>query len=156
MSIAKLILAKFSGELYSFCHRNIANKQMKMKTNTIEEIRRSNLLLLIKEIEDRTGKEGGQAQIARLSKTTPSYLSQIITQFVKPSGRKCIIGSKLARKLERGSNKPEGWMDALHINDNSVESELMSIYSSLSEKAKTDLLDKAREMAKTRKRKVIL
>ena len=119
---------------------------MAMNTPTIEEIRRSNLLLLIEEYS------GIQAEVARLAKTAPAHISQIVTRFVRPNGNMAIIGSKLARKFEAGCGKPKGWMDVLH-NDDPLTEELVNLFTSLPENKRAEILEVARQMVKPKRRK---
>jgi len=119
-----------------------------MNTSTIEEIRYANLLLLI---EENGGKENGQTTVARLCNTNRIYLNQIINRQTRSgSDLTAAVGSRLARKLEQGCGKPEGWMDVRHDPD---EDELRSIFAMLGEHGRAALLEKAREVLKTRKRK---
>lgn len=115
-------------------------------TPTIEEIRRTNLLLLVEE------HEGVQARVAKLTNTPTSHLSQIITRFTRPDGKVVIIGSKLARKIEQGCGKPEGWLDVLHIPGDPVVNELLDIFVGLSDKNRLEVLEQARAMSKRRRK----
>lgn len=67
-------------------------------------VRLRNLELLINEA-------GSAAQLARIAGTNSSYLSQIRHRMPTQSGKPRRIGDDLAEKLERGMEKPEGWMD---------------------------------------------
>lgn len=71
---------------------------------TVEDNRLENLKLLIKEF-------GSAAEVARLSGTAASYLSQIINRVPSRTGKPRDIGAELARKLENGCGKFKGWMD---------------------------------------------
>lgn len=117
-----------------------------MNTPTIEEIRRSNLLLLIEEAG------GIAAEVARRAKTAPAHISQIVTRFERPNGNVAIIGSKLARKFEKGCGKPEGWMDVLHDTD-PITTELLDIFVTLPEKKRLEVLNQARSMINTRSKR---
>ncbi len=121
-----------------------------MTSLTIEEIRYNNLLMLI---EENGGQNGGQTEVARRSGTSPTYLSQIVIRFTKASGQVAIVGSKLARKLEQGCDKPVGWMDVAHDGTDEREGQLLDIYRQLSDAARADLFEKATEMVKRRKKK---
>lgn len=67
-----------------------------------KEIRLINLRKLLKEAKTA-------AWLAKTAHTSPAYISQILSN--KSKGN---IGDKLARKLERATGKPKGWLDSLH------------------------------------------
>ncbi|MFA5631483.1 MAG: hypothetical protein WC997_08235, partial [Porticoccaceae bacterium] len=67
-----------------------------------------NLLLLVQEAGNN------QAEVARRSDTSPSYINQIIRQLKTPNGTTRSVGTRLARRLEQGFAKPKGWMDEDH------------------------------------------
>ncbi len=71
---------------------------------TINEIRKTNLLILIDEV-------GKKSAIAKLADTDPAYISQVLSENPKHSRN---IGEDFARKLESGCGKPRGWMDQYH------------------------------------------
>ncbi|WAR46936.1 hypothetical protein [Methylomonas rapida] len=71
---------------------------------TINEIRKTNLLILIDEV-------GKKSTIAKLADTDPAYISQVLSENPKHSRN---IGEDFARKLENGCGKPRGWMDQYH------------------------------------------
>jgi len=128
-----------------------------MKTkNTIEEIRLTNLRLLIEECESvtvgkKTYRAGTATALAIKCKTSSSYLSQILIRFKNPSGSVREVGTELARKLEKGSKKPLGWMDVKHDEVDSQENEFRILYAAMSDEAKTALLEQARKLAKSKK-----
>lgn len=144
------ILAKCSAQL---------NNSYIMKTkNTIEEIRLTNLRLLIEECEavtvgKQTYRAGTAAALAARSKTSPSYLSQILIRFRNPSGNIREIGTELARKLEKGAKKPIGWMDVRHDDLDSAENELRLLYAAMDESAKATLMAQARLISQIGKKK---
>lgn len=72
-----------------------------------DEIRLINLRSLIAE-------KGTIAAVADASGTAAAYLSQITTGNLLPSGKPRVVGTRLARKLEIGCAKPDGWMDQHH------------------------------------------
>ncbi len=72
---------------------------------TAGKTRLMNLEILIKEA-------GGQRQLAERADLTPSVISQIKT------GRRS-LGEKLARKIEAGAMKPQGWLDQDHSDSTS-------------------------------------
>lgn len=111
-----------------------------MKTNmTTGDIRRHNLQLLIDESEERTA-----IALAKKCQTSHSYLSQILTQFPTKNGTARILGPQVARKLEIGCGKPEGWMDQLHDDIDPAESELVNIFRSLDEDKRAILLQQGK------------
>ncbi len=73
----------------------------------IEQVRLANLELLVAEA-------GSAAELARRASTNESYLSQIRRKFSTPKGTPRGVGDDLAVKLEKGMDKPEGWMDEPH------------------------------------------
>lgn len=72
-----------------------------------EHIRLQNLELLIAEA-------GSAAKLARIAGTNSSYVSQVRNQMPTKKGTPRGVGDDLAKKLERGMKKPEGWMDEPH------------------------------------------
>jgi SOS-response transcriptional repressor LexA len=67
-----------------------------------KEIRVRNLRHLI-------GEAGGQRKLAARSGVNPAYLSQILSERTRRG-----MGDGVARRLEKGMDKPHGWMDVLH------------------------------------------
>lgn len=107
---------------------------------TIEEIRRANLRKLIKE-----SPEGTTVALAEKCNTSKSYLSQILTRYKTGSGRSKEIGTDLARKLEKGSGKPVGWMDVLHGGEvDSEENELTNLFLAMDDDMRAVFLQQAR------------
>lgn len=72
----------------------------------LKDIRRHNLSLLVSQFETI-------AAVADLAGTSEKYLSQIINQTLQGDTARG-LGDAVAAKLERGCNKPEGWMDQDH------------------------------------------
>ena len=72
-----------------------------------EQVRFRNLELLITEA-------GSVAELARTAGTNNSYLSQVRHRTRTPNGTPRRVGDALAEMLERGMQKPEGWMDEPH------------------------------------------
>lgn len=72
---------------------------------TVAEIRRENLEILALEF-------GTVDAVAEKAATSPVYLSQIKNRAVdSKTGRPREMGTKVARKLEKGCGKQPGWMD---------------------------------------------
>lgn len=69
------------------------------------EIRLANLRKLLRETKTA-------AALAYAANTSPAYISQILSKKTKGS-----IGNKLARRLELAANKPKGWLDLLHNDE---------------------------------------
>jgi len=67
-----------------------------------KEIRLINLKQLLTEAKTA-------AALAYAANTSPSYISQILSQKTKGS-----IGNKLARRLELAAGKSKGWLDTIH------------------------------------------
>lgn len=76
----------------------------------INEIRKNNLRLLIKE-------KGSIELLAHDCETSPSYISQILTGVPSRTGKPRNVGDKLASKLEVGCQKPHSWLDMPHTED---------------------------------------
>lgn len=75
---------------------------------TIDQIRRENLELLV-------GELGTLDAVAEAGGTSSVYLSQVRNQAIdKKSGLPRKMGTVVARRLERGAGKSEGWMDQDH------------------------------------------
>ncbi len=125
--------------------------------NTIEEIRLANLRLLIEEcpavtIGKKVYRAGSAAAVAAKCKTSASYLSQILIRFQNPSGKVREVGTDLARKLEKGTKKPIGWMDIKHDEVEPAESEFRLIYAAMDEVQKAALLEHAKLISKIGKK----
>lgn len=69
-------------------------------------VRRQNLLLVVRQIG------GNQAELARLLKCTPGYISQLLNEW---QGRG--MGSVFARRVEAALGKKKGWMDVFRPED---------------------------------------
>jgi len=92
-----------------------------MKSNN--EIRLENLHRLIKEA-------GTQEQLSEVSGVSRIYLNQIKKQRPDPStGKTRNVGDALARKLEKGMGKPEGWMDKDHSDADHIHSATQQQFS---------------------------
>lgn len=79
-----------------------------MSMKDINTIRRENLLRLLKEA-------GTQESLAERCEVSHIYLNQIKNMRPDPTtGKVRNVGNQLARKLEKGMGKPQGWMDADH------------------------------------------
>lgn len=82
---------------------------------TIADIRHENLVALIKEL-------GTSEAVADASQTNPVYISQLLNRAPdSKTGKPRQIGDPLARKLEAGCGKPEGWMDNVHSYPSQVQ-----------------------------------
>lgn len=67
-------------------------------------IRKENLRSLIREF-------GSAKEVANRSGLSEYYLSQILTDVKLPSGKIRGVGDDAARALEKGCQKPPGWLD---------------------------------------------
>jgi len=112
--------------------------------NTIHDIRRRNLELLIQDEQF-----GSQAAVAAITNIRASYLSQIRTRFAR-NGKTVELGSKLARQIETACGKPAGWMDTDHQNDEK-DNELVELYARMTDEMREVLLNHARLMVKLKK-----
>jgi len=70
-----------------------------------------------KKLEQLIQEYGTIEAVAAAAGTAAQYLSQIKNGVASASGNPRGIGDALARKLERGCNKHEGWMDQIESND---------------------------------------
>ena len=97
----------------------------------ISDIRKLNLSKLIEEA-------GSATRLAKKAGTAPAYISQIMTGAPQKSGKAYVVGDKVARRLERAMNKPDGWMDREHLSADNDETPgataLASMLSSLGDK----------------------
>lgn len=106
---------------------------------TVQEIRLSNFRLLLSEA-------GTQAELARRAELAQPYINQLAKAVKHPDGTPRSIGDEAARKLEKGMDKPVGWMDRDHTMAmlfselNGLEGQLVTIYRQLDEAAKDELL----------------
>lgn len=73
----------------------------------IHDIRLANLCVLLNEA-------GSIEALADLAEVSDDNLKAIYGGKTYPNGRRKGIGDRLARKLEAGMAKPDGWMDILH------------------------------------------
>ena len=64
-----------------------------------------------RQIDRLIAEAGSAAGLARRAGASGSYLSQIRSGTAYPDGRPRRMGDRLAAKLERGMDKPVGWMD---------------------------------------------
>ena len=91
-----------------FIFITVLNKTTPITPNRRHEaVRLGNLELLVEEA-------GSATSLARLAKTSESYLSQIRNRLRTPKGTPRSVGDSLAEKLERALGKPIGWMDEPH------------------------------------------
>ena len=75
----------------------------------ISEIRKANLLELI-EIKSN----GSQKDFANAVPTAPAYISQIINETIGRNGKPAVVGTAMARKIEKAFNLEHGYMDIFH------------------------------------------
>ena len=74
----------------------------------VEEIRRDNLLALIKEA-------GNASRLAALTDTPSPYISQVSRAVANSKGKGArTMGPDVARRMEAKMGKPRGWMDTDH------------------------------------------
>lgn len=88
-------------------------------TMDISEIRKSNLLDLIE-----SKANGSQKDFANAVPTAPAYISQIINGTIGRNGKPAVVGTAMARKIEKSFSLEHGYMDTSHKNevlDNNVD-----------------------------------
>lgn len=79
---------------------------------TVQNIRRANLALLLQECAKDIGRErGAAAELTRRTGVPDSFISQFLNRRPHARGGERSMGDSTARKLERGMDKPMGWMD---------------------------------------------
>lgn len=75
---------------------------------SVQENRYDNFELLIREA-------GGVSKLAkRCGYNKAAYLYQVRAKATRPNGQQLQIGDRMAAKLEKGMNKPAGWLDFPH------------------------------------------
>lgn len=74
----------------------------------ISEIRKANLLELIE-----LKANGSQKDFALAVPTAPAYISQIINGTIGRNGKPAVVGTAMARKIEKSFDLPHGYMDTL-------------------------------------------
>lgn len=125
--------------------------------HTAEEIRLANLRLLIEECPEYkqgkvTARAGSLTAVALYCDTSASYLSQILIRFKQKNGKIREVGPRLARKLEKGAGKAQGWMDVVHDDVEPTENEFRLIYATLNEDQKAAILEHAKLISKIGKK----
>lgn len=110
----------------------------------IQELRLIKLKQLIAEM-------GSVAAVANAAGTAAAYLSQITTGVLLASGKTRTVGTQLARKLEAGCGKPDGWMDRLDDKESPDVAEMLRIYDGLDDTLKSAMLEQVRLLHKIQK-----
>ncbi|WP_171501392.1 S24 family peptidase [Acinetobacter lwoffii] len=87
----------------------------------ISEIRKANLLDLI-----ASKANGSQKDFANAVPTSPAYISQIINGTIGRNGKPAVVGTAMARKIEKSFTLQHGYMDVPHSQaqikfDNNVD-----------------------------------
>ena len=109
---------------------------------TIDEIRRHNFMLLLKECGT---ERGAAARLAALTGIAPALISQIKSAAPHKSGVARGIGDVTARNLERGMQKEEGWMDRDHSEATTMqEADVLDVMRQLTTEQRDHLLMTAR------------
>lgn len=75
----------------------------------ISEIRKANLLELIE-----LKANGSQKDFANAVPTAPAYISQIINGTIGRNGKPAVVGTAMARKIEKAFGLSHGYMDVSH------------------------------------------
>jgi SOS-response transcriptional repressor LexA len=78
----------------------------------ISEIRKANLLELIE-----TKANGSQKDFANAVPTAPAYISQIINGTIGRNGKPAVVGTAMARKIEKSFELDHGYMDVAHNSE---------------------------------------
>ena len=87
--------------MFSHARISLGTKACSNAAMDIHEIRRAHLRELTKE-------RGAKAKLAKLSESSPAYISQVLSETTKAN-----VGDDLARRIERAYGKPRGWMDQI-------------------------------------------
>jgi hypothetical protein len=95
---------------------------------TIKAIRRDNLIYVL-----NTRYDGVPNRLALAAGVAQNQISRVLTD--GPSRRD--LGSKLARKIEKASGLPTGWLD----NDHAISEEIMGKLSQLTPEQKKTIED---------------
>lgn len=112
---------------------------------TAQQIRMENFRILLEEA-------GSQAELHRRTKVPQPYINQLAKGTKLASGNERSLGDDTARKLEKGMEKPVGWLDKDHSMPmlfselNGLEGQLVTLYRKLDESGKEDLLSRANEL----------
>jgi hypothetical protein len=79
----------------------------------IQDIRFQNLAFLLEECAEEIGSHrGAAALLATLSGVKPSLISMLVNHALhSETGKRRLIGDETATKLEKGMEKPTGWLD---------------------------------------------
>ena len=112
------------------------------RVKSINEIRRDNLLLLVKEA-------GSAARLSLLTGVPAPYISQVSRGVAHSNkgGRPRVMGDDVARRLEQKMSKPHAWMDADHsalsitTDLNGREGQLIGLFRLLAETEQADLVN---------------
>lgn len=94
--------------LFTSGYRARKGSPYRANMRTIQEIRHNNLLLLLQECGDG---RGAAAKLSALTEVPPPIISQLKNLRSHSSGARRQMGDDIARQLERGMGKLEGWMD---------------------------------------------
>lgn len=79
---------------------------------TSQDIRRANLRFLLEECAEDIGSDrGAQAELAKRTGVPAPQISQFLNKKMHQGGEVRSLGDEGARKLERGMDKPTGWLD---------------------------------------------
>lgn len=90
----------------------------------IQDIRRKNLDALLREVETELGQSrGAAAELSRRTQVPAPFISQFLKARKHQGGGVRSMGDETARKLERGTNKPKGWMDVTHDDHTTSDAE---------------------------------
>jgi hypothetical protein len=110
-------------------------RRLKLGLVKINEVRLHNLRLLLQRCEHELGKpRGAMALLARRTGVPQPLLSQILAgRSNAADGTPRTIGDKVARMLEQGMMRADGWMDVDHSEARTVE--------------EADLLDQIRRLS---------
>lgn len=88
---------------------------------TSKELRIENLRSLVKEFKTADA-------VAQRAATAPMYLSQILNGVPSSTGNPRGVGDALARRLEKGCEKPLGWMDKSHAKEDIFQSTVVALH----------------------------
>jgi hypothetical protein len=92
----------------------------------IADVRYRNLLILLKEA-------GSAANLSRATGVPAAYISQCKNRALTKTGQPRSVGDSVARKLEAGMQKAQGWMDQSDLDPR--ERELLEKFRELSDDA---------------------
>lgn len=110
----------------------------------IELVRYENFMKLL------NSYDGSDREFADAAGISPMYISQMKNKVRS-------VGKNSARKIEKGLDKPDGWMDARHLNKayKQQEQQLIALFEQLDEECMSQLFQTALAYAALAEKKTV-